>query len=205
MAKKPSAGVAKAILASSPKTSEDRLDKIRAKAKEARSLELEIAELVAKTNEKSEKLRTLYQSTLPTMMSEYNVPSITIGAEGNFPALTFEKHTYYSANIAAGWEAERKQKGFDTLKKYKADDLIKTEVSAKLPKGSLAVAKKAMAALKKLGIKNADLKQSVHPQTLTAWLRSRYDDKDTALPVVDLEAIGASIGEIVRVKDQKKD
>lgn len=211
MAKKPTSSVARLIEAakhaSKPSSvlktlnTLDRLDAIRAKAQEARELEFEIKGVEERLSELKSKLNELYAKTLPDMMEEVGVDTIGIPSKGNLPGYDYEICPYYSAGIASSWSEDKREEAFNVLKRYKAEDLIKTTVTAKLPKGNLQLARKLVAAAAKLKI-TTDINLSVHKNTLTAWLRELYEG-GKALPQSDLEKISGSVGRIVRPKERK--
>lgn len=182
-------------------SAQDRLDTIRSKAEEARDLEFEIRAAEDRLSELKSKLNELYGKTLPDMMEEAGVDNVGIKPTGNMPGMDFEIHPYYSASIASSWSEDKRNQAFDVLKRYKAEDLIKTTVTAKFPKGDLKLARQLVAAAQKLKIAT-DINLSVHKNTLTAWLRDIYE-KGKALPQSDLEKIAGSVGRIVRPKERK--
>jgi hypothetical protein len=201
MAKGPSSAVAAAAartMQSAP--SKDKLDKLRERAAHASSIELQIVHHKERLQALQEELNNLYYKELPDLMMEAKVDNIGVPGKGNEPGTDYELKPFYSANIAAAWDDEKREAAFNTLKKYKAEGLIKAEVKAAFGKGQLALAKKLIAAAKKLKI-NLDMKQSVHGQTLTAWVRSIYDE-GKALPSSDLEKIGARVGSVVKRKER---
>ncbi len=196
----PSSAVA-TRLRSSAKNHSDKLIELTVQAAAARDLELQLIDLEASRKELQEKLTQLYQVTLPDLMDEIGIDRIGVPQSGNLPAVDYRMKPYYSASIAASWPQEKRDAAFSTLKRLHAEDLIKTEVSARLPKGSLKVAKALLAAAKKLKV-TADLKLSVHSGTLSSWLRGVYEDGH-ALSASDLEAIGGSVGRLVKPEERK--
>lgn len=181
----------------------DKLEALKAEAVKARILELEIADLEERLQQKQEQLTKLYRSTLPDMMEEAGVDTIGVPPSGNLPGTDYEIKPYYSANIAASWDPGKREDAFSVLKKYKAESLIKTEVKSNFGKGQMAAAKKLITAAKKLKAA-VSIKQSVHPGTLSAWLREIYSS-GKALPASDLEKIGALVGRYVAPKERKED
>ena len=183
----------------------DKLERLKEKAARARDLELEIADLTGQIKAKGEELRGLYHHELVLLLDEAGVDSVGVPADGNKPAVDYEIKPYYSANISTKWPEEKVATAFKLLKDLKSEALIKTEVSAKLPKGNLAAAKKILASIKKLKIKGAaiDLKQSVHSGTLSAWLREIYE-RGQSLKEAQLAMIGGSVGRYVKAKDRKE-
>lgn len=182
----------------------DKLVYAQQQAAIARDLELHREQLEQSLAETKEKLNLLYSKTLPDLFDELNIDNLGVPPKGNQPGMDFEMKPYYSAGIAAKWPEEKKKEAFDLLKRCKAESLIKTEVSAALPKGNLAAAKKIFASVKKLKIKGASLslEQTVHKSTLTAWLRELYE-RGQSLPQTDLEKIAGSVGRIVRPKGRE--
>jgi hypothetical protein len=179
----------------------DKIEALRQKAAHARDLELVISDLEGQLKERKQELLSLYHTTLPELMDEAGTDRIGLPPQGNSPGMDFVMKPYFSASIAASWPPEKRDAAFALLKRLKAEDLIKTEVSTKLPKGSLSLAKKIVTAIKKLGPK-ADLKQSVHSGTLGAWLREIYDGGQ-ALTSEQLATLGASVGRVVRPEERK--
>ena len=174
----------------------DNLELLKKHAADARDLELEIGAINEKLAEKCEELRALHQEKMPSLMEELKLDHIGVPPSGNKPGIDFKLVQQIGASIAAGWPEERREAAFDLLKKMKAESLIKTEVSAKLPKGSLKQAKALIAAAKKLKI-TADLKQSVHAGTLTAWLKEIYAGGQS-LSKAQLDTIGGYVGRVVK-------
>jgi hypothetical protein len=174
----------------------DKLALLQSHASAARDLELEIQGLTEELADKKEKLRNLHCDVMPSLMDELKLDKIGVPPEGNKRGIDYKLVQQIGASISSSWPEERKEAAFDLLKKLKADSLIKTEVSAKLPKGSLKVAKQLVAAAKKLNV-TADLKQSVHAGTLSAWLRDIYEGGQS-LPQSDLEKIGGYVGRVVK-------
>lgn len=201
---KPTPAVAAAIASQSKREPpKDKLIALQMQAHEARDLELIIASQEEALKANKEKLLKMYQVTLPDLLEEIGLDRIGLPPVGNNPGFDYVVTPYYSASIAARWSDEAREDAFSVLKKYKAEDLIKTEISAKLPKGSLKVAKQLQLAAKKLGIKT-ELKLSVHAGTLSAWLRETYE-KGRTLPMSDLAKIGGSVGRVVKPEERKDD
>lgn len=176
----------------------DKLEQLQQHAARARDLNLTIAELEEQISQAKLQLKNLTNEVMPSLLDELKLDSIGVAPSGNKPGMDYRLVQQYSASIASSWPEEKRQEAFDTLKKFKAESLIKTEVSAKFPKGSMKVAKQLVAAAKKLNV-TADLKQSVHAGTLTAWLREIYEGGQS-LPQSDLEKIGGYVGRVVKAE-----
>lgn len=179
----------------------DKLATLQLYAEKARDLELEIASLNETITERKEQLRTLQTNDMPSLMDELRLDRIGVAPSGNKPGIDYKLVQQISASISSKWPTEKRQIAFDLLKKMKADSLIKTEVSAKLPKGNLALAKQLVAAAKKLKV-TADLTQSVHAGTLTSWLKEIYAGGQS-LSQNDLEAIGGYVGRVVKAEERE--
>lgn len=176
----------------------DKLVMLQDYASKARDLALEISNLEENIKEKKHQLDELHKDKMPSLLDELKLDRIGVAPEGNKPGMDYKLVQQIGGSIAASWSEEKKNEAFDVLKKYKAESLIKTEVSAKLPKGSLKVAKQLVAAAKKLKV-TAELKQSVHAGTLSAWLKEIYEGGQS-LPQTDLEKIGGYVGRIVKAE-----
>lgn len=176
---------------------EDSLLKLRELAKAARTLELEIANLEERLKEHNIKLYDLTTKTLPDLMAELRIPSITIDAEGNEPAYELKAVPFYRANIAAEWPPEKKAAAFAWLDENGHGDLIKTTVGVPFAREDRAKAKKLADKLSKdYGV---TLTENVHFMTLTAWLKEQVEDKQFIPP---LDTIGGQVGRIVKIKER---
>lgn len=179
----------------------DKLAMLQGQASRARDLSLMIDDLQQQIASHKEELNKLQMETMPSLMDELKLDHIGVPPLGNKPGVDYELNQVIGASISTKWPPEKLSAAFDTLKKYEAESLIKTEVSAKLPKGSLKVAKQLVAAAKKLNV-TAELTQSVHGQTLSAWLRDIYKGGQS-LPQSDLEKIGGYVGRMVKAKERE--
>lgn len=179
----------------------DKLALLQSHAANARDIAISIDDTESRLKELKEKLKELTNDKMPSLLDELKLDRIGVAKEGNKPAMDYKLVQQVSGSIAQSWSDEKRQEAFDVLKKYKADSLIKTEVSAKLPKGSLKLAKQLVAAAKKLKI-TADLKQTVHAGTLSSWLKEIYDGGQS-LPQTDLEKIGGYIGRVVKAEERE--
>ncbi len=95
----PSAAVAQAN--SARPAPADKLDALRARAAEARDLELAIADLEQQLKDRKSDLANLYYTVLPELMDAAETDAVGIPAKGNFPGMDFKMRPYYSASIAA--------------------------------------------------------------------------------------------------------
>lgn len=176
--------------------SKDKLDQIRAQCKVMRDLSLEIKDAQAAIAEKQKQLTKLSMVTLPELFAENNIPSITIGAEGNLPAMTLESKPFYKAVLP-----EESDAGLRWLEKNKHGDLIKRVFTVKLPMDS----KKQADALRKV-VQKLDLpyeeKETVPWTSLTAFVKEMIEKRKKAVP---LDILGAMIGRVVKIKQERGD
>lgn len=182
--------------------SDEKVEELKRLAGNARDLDAELKDLRERVREKESELRFLYESRLPDLMTLLGFDHVGVPPNGNLPGVDFKLQTMISANIAASWPEDQRQKGYKVLRKFDAEDLIKARVTASLPKGQVNLAQRLVEAARKLGIK-AELKEDVNHQTLSAWLRSVYADGGMALSTSDLEAIGAFVGQVVKPTERK--
>lgn len=179
----------------------DKLEQLQQHADRARDLALMIAEQQEVIKDYQDQLKLLTDDVMPSLLDELKLDHIGVPPKGNKPGIDYKLVQNIGASIASSWSEERRAEAFDVLKKYKAESLIKTEVTAKLPKGSLKLAKQLVAAAKKLNV-TAEMKQSVHAGTLSAWVREIYNGGQS-LPQTDLEKIGGYVGRVVKAEERE--
>ena len=175
----------------------DILTRIRETAGNARDLEKEITDLEERIKHKKQTLNTIYHHELPDLMFEAGVDEVGLPAEGNLPSMVAKLGPYYAANIAAGWGEEKRDAAFNWLDTNGHGDLIKTQVTISLPREARAQAAKL---IKQLEAYHPEVKQSVHPGTLTAWLREQVESGEDLPP---LDVIGGTVGQVVKLKERK--
>lgn len=220
----PSDAVRAAIKAAPKKEAEpDKLDELRKLVRNARILAVEIGEKeeeVSRLKERYERART---DVIPTFMVENNIPSITLGAEGNYPPYECVAKPYYRANIAADWEPKRREEAFEYLESLGEGDLIKTSVTfyfSREESGMVAPFLKAVRKLKflvdvvayvgkgkarrkikrreKVLVPPAVVERTVQWNTLSAWLRRKVEGEGV---VPKLEKIGGAMGTIADISE----
>lgn len=180
------------------------LSAVLSAAAEARDIDLRIAELEQQLNDAKKHRRDLYEKIIPDLFDATGIDHIGLSTTGNLPAVDYVMRTYFRAGIAASWDDDRKEEGFALLRKRGAGDLIKVELSARFPKGCEEIAKRLATELQNTTTASVEVKTSVHPQTLTAWLRELYEVRHLSMPLEELEKIGASVGRVVAAVDRKE-
>lgn len=176
----------------------NKLDTVRAKAARMRDVKLEIEDLETQLKDKKSELEKLVQIDLPDLMREIGMDRIGLPVNGNKPAVDVVLQPFYRANIASSWDEARRQAAFAWLIKNHAGDLIKTKIEMAFPRQSFKKAKALFNKLTKQKL-NPTLDQSVHSQTLTAWLRERVE----AGEIPPLDVIGGHIGQIAVIRDRE--
>ena len=172
----------------------DRLERVRAVARQVRELEVAREELEERLSDIKNRLKMLTERDLVKLMGEANMTSFALDREGNSPPVTFDKMTYYSAKIPE----EKEVAAFNWLHDQGHGDLVKTEI--KLSFG-MSEREQAERLEKALADKNYDYnsKLAVHPATLKAFVKSEVESGH-AIP---LDLFGVHIGEIVKLKKGK--
>lgn len=199
MSVEPNADVLAAIQAGGLATNEDRLLALRNAVANVRDLEKLKIDQEAALKETNIKLQEAYYKTLPDLMDQVGVPSITLASEGNLPEVVAKAQPYYHASISAEWPIEQQYKAFKYLEDTGHGDLIKTGVTINFPREehdkALAFARK----MRDAGF-TVEEKQSVHFKTLTAWLKEMIE-KRKVMP--DLDIIGGTVGRVVKLSKDK--
>lgn len=111
---------------------------------------------------------------------------------------------YYHANIAKEWEEDRRTAAFDHLEHLGAGDLIKAITTIAAGRGDLDKMRELLDQIRELmqtaGLDaKIGLELTVPWNTLTAFVREQVE----AGNVVDLEALGATVGTVVKIKQRK--
>lgn len=142
------------------------------KLKELGEMVNELADLEEKVLTATEALgrltarqRELSTKAIPDLFDEFGLSRLTL-SDGT----GIEIKRSYSASITE----ETRAACHGWLRKNKFDSLIKHNLTAKLKKGEGTAAKNITALFKKLGVSYED-KESVHPQTLNAFVREQIE------------------------------
>ncbi len=182
-----------------PAPTEDALKALRAKLAATRDDIMELQDVEAKAKDIKARITKAKTQELPDTMEELGLTSLGLEAEGNLPAFQVVSKPFYNANIAADWPVEKRLGAFNYLEDENAGDLIKTEVTVAFNRDQRDEAKALIQRLRDEGL-DVQVKQGVHPQTLTAWLREMVE---THKRVPTLDIIGGFIGRVVDLKPVK--
>jgi hypothetical protein len=196
----PNPAVAAAIARRSTQTSAetDTLEAIRAKAREAKEMELHIEELEEQLKQTKKRLHQICFVELVDMLVAAKVNGIDVAAQGNMQAFVAKLKPYYSAAIPADMPEEKRMAAFRMLEETGNGDLIKTIVTVDFPREARADVADFISQLPKT-VKH-EVKASVHKATLTKWLRETVE----AGQMPDLEKINGVVGQTVELKNVKE-
>lgn len=178
---------------------QDKLDKLRERVVYARALDLEIDDLEQRLEDKKRELRHLYHTEIPDLMDEAGVDRLGVTNAGNLGSFEIKVQPFYSANIAAGWDPDKRSAAFEYLTELGAEDLIKTKIEIDFSRGERAKAVLVAENLKDDGIETS-MKETVHSATLASWLREQVEVNGT---VPDLDKIGGTVGRVAKITRKK--
>ena len=196
----PSAAVLAAIARQSgAQAAPDKLEQLRAAARELRDQQALIGDLEERTKAAKAAVQEIQMKRLPDLLQDAGVDSVGIPPEGNLPGYDGKLKPYYHANIAESWEPERRAAAFDWLEKNGHGDLIKVTVSAVFGRGDIANARILEDKIRQLGFQ-PELSYGVPWNTLTSWLREQIEKYGRTPP---LDLFGATVGYIVKLVARK--
>lgn len=175
-------------------SSGDKLERVRALAKQVRELEARRGELEDELTRVKRSIQELTERDLVKMMSEANMSSFALDSDGNYPAMTFDKTTYYSAKIPEDKEIE----AFAWLHDQGHGDIVKTQITVALGMGERDLAEQVEHAIADAGADYSS-KLSVHSATLKSFVKTEVE----AGRAIPLDLFGAYIGEVVKLKKGK--
>jgi hypothetical protein len=134
-------------------------------------------------------LMKMTDEDLPSVLEELGVKSFTLedGSKVSVQPL-------YGASIPA----PRKEEAFAWLRENGYDDLIKNDVVCSFGRGEDEKAADFAQAARERGL-SPEQKQTVHAQTLKAWVRERVESGD-AFP---MDIFGAFVGQRATIKKGK--
>jgi hypothetical protein len=169
--------------------SNEELENISALAMVQVDLEREIAEIELHLKEKSDKLRELTEIKLPEAMMAVGMESFSL-ADGT--AIKISK--FYSASIPK----DKSDEAFKWLRDNNYSEIIKRVINCKFGKGEDERANTVALGLTQLNIPFED-KESVHPQTLKAFVREQIEGGVT----IPMDLLGVYVGNKSKVTPAK--
>jgi hypothetical protein len=191
----PPAAVQAAAAQERPALSQDKLLALKDGVRRMRDAELVVINAEEALTRAQQVLNDIRLDELPKLMEECGVTSVGIEAEGNLPPYEAKAKAFYNASISAEHAAE----AFAWLRKQGHGDLIKNIITVQLGMGEDKVAKKLLAAIKKLKV-DCEQKTSVHGSTLKAFVKEQIEKYQTTPP---LDLLGIVMGRVVELKEKK--
>lgn len=192
-----------AIDADPPAAPGDRIAQLRASCEELREVAGEINDLERRLDDARARRAKLRTESIPDQMDMCGVGALDLLARGNWPAVRVEVRPEVRACVAASWDDARKRAALDWLDGDGSGDLIKTVLTVRFPREERVRALEVAAGLRQLRL-SVDLEESVHAQTLSAWLRQRLRRPENNRPV-PLDVIGGYAGRVAEIKPLDKE
>jgi hypothetical protein len=180
----------------------DKLEFIRDKIREARDIELKMADLENQLSELKRIRRDMLFDTLPSMFMQIGINDIGISAQGNLPAYKAELKDHIHAVISSDWEPDRRNAALQWVHKHKLADIIKTTVTMEFGLGQGKLVKKVLAALKAIRV-TPTIEETIPWNTLTAMVKERYKE-GKPLSDQDLSTLGATVAKVVKLNAVKE-
>jgi hypothetical protein len=142
---------------------------------------------------------------LPAIMEQFNLSEFKLKDGSKITVRPFVKASLPSEGAILKCKDPDKQgemrtrlsNAFIYLRKQGAGAMIKTFLKADFGKDSEPLARKAILALRKLGVR-AEVAKNVHPQTLTAWVKERIE----AGKKIDMDLFAVASGNMAILKEQ---
>lgn len=178
---------------------QDRLDRLTAMMRRVRELTLDAEEWERRRKAANAELNDLKFRQLPEMFMQAHATSHGLASEGNLPGFQGVLKPYHKAVISAEWPPERQEAGYAALRALGGEDLVRSTVTVEFGRGEDTDALKLCLYLQGEGYEFTR-GQSVHWGTLTAWLREQHVKLRREFTREELEAIGATVGHVVEVK-----
>lgn len=173
----------------------DLLIRVKETLKALRALDYEKKDLEQRLDEVKRQIRELSDETLVKLFMEAQLTSLSIEAEGNYPAVTAKRLPYYNAGIPEDKQTE----AFTWLTDNGHADIIKTTITVALGMKERPLAQNVEKFLDQAGIP-FNSKLAVHPSTLKAFVKSEVE----AGHDIPRDALGVFVGETIRVTPDKK-
>lgn len=214
-----------ADLSSAP--SDSQMSLLRERGTELVEITADIAALESQLSAAKSRKTELAHKTLPDIMMEMGSDSLGLADAGVDIVLA----DYAHANISKDWNDERRERAFSHLEYLGAGDLVKSIMTIPAGKGDMESMRALVSLVRVImeggtvdlveavsdWVENDELAEHLQPvsasvslelavpwNSLTAFVKEQAakelgpDD-----PVLDVEAIGATIGKVVKIKKRK--
>ena len=158
-----------------------------------RSLEANLSDV------KATRFRLAHQ-TIPDLFNELDMSNFGLDSAG----VDIVKEDYAKAGISKEWEEERRDKGFAHLESLGGGDLVKSELVINAGKGDLEALREALPELEAV-LKAAEIETSIRLDLSVHWgsLTSFVKAENAKGTKMELDLLGATVGEIVKIKKRK--
>lgn len=183
--------------------SDEKIGTVQRAAQRLVDLEAAIKKMESETLPEMKRQRTeLAQKTLPSLFE--SVGTDRIGVPSADVDVVVEP--YYFANIKADWPEEQRQAAFDHLERdLELGNIVSVTLTMVFTRGDIEKARECQQMLlqSKFGNSNPPrFDMGVPWNTLTAALKEVAQRRPA--PKIDLEKLGATIGETAKIKKRKK-
>lgn len=195
------AAIAHAMAEDTPATS-DRMAEIERAMREHGEIARELGDLEQRAKQLADRRTALERERLPELFAAAGIDSHGLAAQGNLPAVDAELTDFFRANIAASWDAERREHGFAVLDELGLGDVISVDVTVHFPRGQEAAATNLVDRLTGMGIEGVEMTRSCKWNVLSAALREHYR-LGGRLTGQQLDAIGGYVGRVVVPKERR--
>lgn len=179
--------------------SDNQLRQLREYCGELVRMQSRARELEKELKETKKKIWDMEMKTIPDYATEIGVDRVGLPDFGADVTIA----PYYKANISADWPEERRAEAFAYLERIGVGDIVRTSVEFTLGRDSLDLAKRiAEEVRQRLGneVPPPQISMKVPWNTLTSTVKELTERGDP----LDLEMIGATVGQRAVVKERKE-
>lgn len=169
------------------RASDDQLKAVASTAQKMLTLQRKIEEAEEWVKKHKELLRGIQETELPNAMDACGMSSFTLDSG---------QQIVIKQIIAGSIPKAKEAEALGWLRQHNFDGLIKRKIEVSLGRGMDKLGAKAVTALKKMGLEVKE-SETVHPQTLGAWVREIIEEGKVSLP---LELLGIYVGRRATVK-----
>lgn len=185
-----------------PGPSEDALEKLRKRAVELFDADRRVVAAEAELEAAKDERTRLAQRELPAIFDAAGVDRIGLPEQGADMLV----QPYYHASLSAErMEPAALEAAFDHLEALGGGDLIRTSVIVPFPREGIESARRLLVSLR-AAHPDVRLDRSVPWASLTAFIREIYEADGASAgnrPPVDLEALGATVARVCKIKLRK--
>lgn len=189
--------------AESDAPSDEEIESVRALCAELVRKQRQADEIQEQLRQVNKEIWELKTKTIPDLAVERGIDSMGLADYG----VDVVVEPYYKANISADWPEEQRARAFEHLEELGVGDIVRTRVEYTLGKDSLELAhamdeiiRSAAAQIGADEIPTPEIGMSVPWNTLTSTVKD-LSKKGVAM---DLEVLGATVGNIAKIKERKE-